>query len=146
MMIRRELLRRVGEFDRRLFFEQDDTDFCYRIKRVGGKIYYCPQYEIVHLGQRSISQWNKKDKIDVRTYSHFIFYSKYKGKIRLFLMVFKIIIEKIIIRGISLIFNSIFLIRGIKPEKEERQLYFNTISTDIRNLFRVIFNLLPQFK
>ena len=145
MMMRREVIKQVGEFDESFFFEREDVDFCLRTKGAGCKIYSCPQYKIIHLKKRSISQWNKKARQDIKAYSRFLFYSKHKGKIWLFFKAFKIIITKIIGTGISSIFDFIFLIKKFKNKKKDGDLDLSTVCTDIRNLFRVIFNISPQF-
>ncbi len=147
MVIRKDVIKQVGEFDNRFFFTAEDNDFCYRTKRAGWKIYFCPQYEIVHLNEKSITQWSKKDKQNVKTYSLFIFYSKHKGKIWLFLIVFKMIGAKIMARGISLIFHFIFITKGVKRKKEDNGVMdLSSVSIDIINLFKVIFNISPNFK
>ena len=56
MMIRKELLKQIGEFDERFFFAVEDMDFCYRAKEAGWKIYFHPQYEIIHLGDPCMVQ------------------------------------------------------------------------------------------
>ena len=143
MMIREEVIKRVGGLDERFFFGVDDDDFCYRVRRAGWKIYLNPQYKIVHLAGRSIGQWSEKDKKDIVIYSLFMFYSKHKGKIWLCSRGIKIISSKIIIAGILLIFDAIFITRGLKSKKGDDR--FSPVSMVIRNLFRVVFNISPKF-
>ncbi len=50
MLVRREVLDRVGVFDERFFFTAEDQDWCYRTLRAGYKIFYYPEWKIVHYG------------------------------------------------------------------------------------------------
>jgi GT2 family glycosyltransferase len=51
VMIRREVIRQVGELDER-FFYHIDADYCRRIWDAGWKVYYLPSASVVHLGHR----------------------------------------------------------------------------------------------
>ncbi|MGB9612606.1 MAG: glycosyltransferase family 2 protein [Candidatus Margulisiibacteriota bacterium] len=50
LMVRREVIEKVGILDENLFFYNDDLDWCLRIRKAGWKIYYLPQAEVVHYG------------------------------------------------------------------------------------------------
>lgn len=50
LMVRREVIDKVGLMDENLFFYNDDLDWCIRIRKAGYKIYLLPQIEIVHYG------------------------------------------------------------------------------------------------
>lgn len=65
LMVREETLREVGHFDERFFMYCEDIDLCYRIENNGWKIYYLPQYEIIHIiaGATSNSFNCKSDRI-----------------------------------------------------------------------------------
>jgi len=54
MMIKREVIDKVGVLDDDFFMYAEDIDWCYRIKDAGWKIMYYPQAEMIHLkGQSS---------------------------------------------------------------------------------------------
>lgn len=54
MMIRREVLERVGLLDERYFMYYEETDFCLRAARAGFSTWYVPASRIIHLvGQSS---------------------------------------------------------------------------------------------
>lgn len=62
MLIRREVLETVGLFDERYFFQNEDLDFCYRVKAAGWRIMVCPQSIIWHkigrtIGAGSYDRW-----------------------------------------------------------------------------------------
>ncbi|MCX7995856.1 MAG: glycosyltransferase [candidate division WOR-3 bacterium] len=48
MMVRAEMLKKVGYFDEDYFMYGEDIDLCYRIKKAGGKIYYTPRTKAIH--------------------------------------------------------------------------------------------------
>ncbi|HNS19971.1 MAG TPA: glycosyltransferase family 2 protein [Sedimentisphaerales bacterium] len=50
MMVRREVMDRVGLMDESYTMYGDDLDWCYRIKKAGWKIHYVPQAVIMHHG------------------------------------------------------------------------------------------------
>lgn len=56
MMVRREVIDRVGLMDQSYFMYGDDIDWCYRIKQAGYKVYYLPDAEVTHYGGRGGSK------------------------------------------------------------------------------------------
>lgn len=93
MMVRKSAGEKVRWWDEDFFWYGDDLDFCYRLKRLGYKIYYVPNVSILHYkgasgGIKSISKHlTKADKETKRlaTKARFdamrIFYNKhYKNK------------------------------------------------------------------
>jgi GT2 family glycosyltransferase len=56
MMVKRELLEKVGLMCEDYIMYWDDIDWCYRIKKVGWKIYYVPLAKIIHFGGAGGSQ------------------------------------------------------------------------------------------
>jgi len=48
MMVRREVVEKVGALDPEFFMYGEDIDWCYRIQQAGWKVYYVPYTEIVH--------------------------------------------------------------------------------------------------
>ncbi|MEW6510656.1 MAG: glycosyltransferase family 2 protein [Bacteroidota bacterium] len=57
MLIRSEVIERIGFFDERYTSYCEETDFCYRIRHESPwKLYYVPQAEIIHFGGQSFSK------------------------------------------------------------------------------------------
>lgn len=50
MLVRRDVMDRVGLMDESFTMYGDDLDWCYRIKKAGWKIHYVPQAVILHHG------------------------------------------------------------------------------------------------
>ncbi|OGC23694.1 hypothetical protein A2291_04245 [candidate division WOR-1 bacterium RIFOXYB2_FULL_42_35] len=57
MLIRKEILEKIGAFDENIIFWYDEVDLCYRIKKAGWKIFFTPQAQIVHYQGKSFKQW-----------------------------------------------------------------------------------------
>jgi GT2 family glycosyltransferase len=85
MMIRRRVIEQVGYFDERFFAYQEDSDYCFQVKKAGWKIVYFPQSQITHYGgqggsrvqpYRSIYEWHR---------SYYLYYRKNLAKDYLFL-------------------------------------------------------------
>jgi GT2 family glycosyltransferase len=43
-------LKNMSGFDDRFYFYSEETDLCYRFKKTGGKIYFLPNVNIIHIG------------------------------------------------------------------------------------------------
>ncbi|OGC04017.1 hypothetical protein A2276_05310 [candidate division WOR-1 bacterium RIFOXYA12_FULL_43_27] len=50
LMVRKEVIDKVGLMDEKLFFYNDDLDWCMSIRKAGWKVYFYPDAEIVHYG------------------------------------------------------------------------------------------------
>lgn len=48
MIVRRTAGEKVGWWDEDFFWYGDDLDFCYRLKKQGWKIYFVPEFKILH--------------------------------------------------------------------------------------------------
>src|SRR3954452_25039631 len=48
-MIRREVYQQTGGFADPFFMYAEETDLCWRIRKTGGRLVFCPQAEIIHL-------------------------------------------------------------------------------------------------
>lgn len=74
MMMRAETFRRLGGFDPRYFMYAEDMDLCFRIQRLGLKIYHVPEAEIVHHGGGSArAQLNRFSTVMLREAVHAYF-------------------------------------------------------------------------
>jgi len=53
MMVRREAIKQVGMLDEDYFFFMEETDWCFRMRDAGWKIYHLPEIRIYHLQGKS---------------------------------------------------------------------------------------------
>jgi N-acetylglucosaminyl-diphospho-decaprenol L-rhamnosyltransferase len=79
LMVRGEVVRRVGVFDDRFFMYSEEVDLCRRIKSDGWRIVYLPDAEVVHHEGKS-SEQNLTTR-DLRFHeSRFLYYAKHHGR------------------------------------------------------------------
>ncbi|HEX2868922.1 MAG TPA: glycosyltransferase family 2 protein [Ignavibacteriales bacterium] len=83
----RDVAEKLNRLDERFYFYMEETDFCYRLKSMGGKVYYFPGTEIVHLDGSSTKsiQWFKFRN---QTMAKIQFLQKHVKGVRFFLMAF----------------------------------------------------------
>jgi GT2 family glycosyltransferase len=56
LMLRRDILDRVGLLDDSYFMYSEEVDLCYRIKKAGWQLYWVPQSKVIHYGGQSTKQ------------------------------------------------------------------------------------------
>ena len=86
MLIRRGVIDQIGYLDELFVSYQEDSDFCFRVRAAGWKIFYVPQAEIIHYGGQggsrvavynSIYQWHR---------SYYLYYRKHLARDYFFLV------------------------------------------------------------
>lgn len=75
LMVRSEIIKKIGGFDRDYFAYGEDVEMAYRIAQEGYKILYYPLWEVLHL--KSVSGLKKPDP-KVRAFIRFHFYDSMK--------------------------------------------------------------------
>jgi len=78
MLVRREAMEQVGLLDEDYFLFLEETDWCYRMKKAGWKIYFVPQAEIYHFQGRSAEREKKRARVEYYR-SRSIFFKKNRG-------------------------------------------------------------------
>lgn len=76
MMIKKEVVDRVGELDEDFFMYCEDIDYCHRINQSGGKIFYVPDSQIIHYKGESTKK-NNLDYVITFNRSLYLFYKKH---------------------------------------------------------------------
>jgi GT2 family glycosyltransferase len=79
ILIRGELLKRLGGFDEQFFYYYEDMDLCRRIWEAGYSIIYTPEMTITHLGGQSTKRSPMAFQLDSQITRYRYFY-KYFGK------------------------------------------------------------------
>jgi GT2 family glycosyltransferase len=78
MVVRREVIDKVGLLDENFFLYWEDVEWCYRIQRAGCKLTYLPQAEVFHLGGHSMAQ-NPVNSLHAAFQSSVLFFHKHHG-------------------------------------------------------------------
>ncbi len=104
MMMRREIVEKVGKLDENFFMYCEDIDYCYRINQAGGKIFYVPDSQIIHYKGESTKKYNL-DYVITFNKSLYKFYKKHYQK--RYVYPFKwLIILGTILRGILIFIKN----------------------------------------
>ena len=115
MIVRREVIEPVGLLDEDYFLFLEETDWCYRIKRAGWKIYHLPQVEISHFQGKGVETEKKKAKVEYYQSLHH-FFKKNRGNLQWFILltgsVIKLMFE-LVFTGIASLFTC-FTISKLK--------------------------------
>jgi GT2 family glycosyltransferase len=81
LMIRKEIVDRIGFFDERYTSYCEETDFCYRVRRqLGMKLFVIPAAKIIHFGGASFGKV-RKYQIQLQYSSYDKFLTKYHNKV-----------------------------------------------------------------
>lgn len=110
MLVRREVIDKVGFLDERFFMYGEDIDWCYRIKSAGYKVVYYPKVTTIHYKGQS----SKKKKLKTIYEFHramILFYNKHYRK------EYNFIVTLLVYIGISLKLVLTFFINLFKCRK-----------------------------
>lgn len=80
MLIKKEVLDKIGSFDENFFIWFEEVDLCFRAIKAGYKILYSPEIKIIHYGGESFKQVMTLKK--QRMYNRSLFYYFWKNKPR----------------------------------------------------------------
>jgi GT2 family glycosyltransferase len=106
MMIRREMINEVGLLDERFFMYCEDIDYCHRINKAGGEIYYVPTSQIIHYKGESTKK-NNIDYVYNFNKSLYLFYKKHYQK-KYITPIKWLILLGVIIRGLLIFIKNNF--------------------------------------
>jgi len=79
LMVRHEAIERVGLLDEDFFMYFEETDWCYRMSRAGGRVYYCPTAVVVHHGGGDVGHYDERRLVYFYE-SLLLFYRKHRTK------------------------------------------------------------------
>ena len=119
MMIRREMINTVGNFDEQYFLFVEDTDLCYRIKQSGKRIVYVPEAVIKHFHGASIRKGFSRAHLhhNIGMYKFFKKYYSKQNKAFGFILYCTILIRLVIVYFLEQLVIFINLIRK-KPIRD----------------------------
>jgi hypothetical protein len=84
MFIRKELFEKLKGFDENFFMYFEDVDLCRRVRNLGYKILYYPEFIIKHFGGKSFD--SKKEQQELYYKSQDYYFQKHFGKIKVNLL------------------------------------------------------------
>jgi GT2 family glycosyltransferase len=77
VMLRGDLLRRLGGFDEQFFYQFEEVDLCRRVWNSGYSIRFTPEVSITHLGGQSVGRFPVRFAIEVCRNGYRYFYKHY---------------------------------------------------------------------
>lgn len=83
LCVNRRAFEEVGLFDERFFMYMEETDWCYRFRQAGWRVYYTPSAAIVHIGEGSSQLRTDRDRLYHQSIC--TFFEKHYGRRTLFL-------------------------------------------------------------
>ena len=92
MMVRRDAINQVGILDEDYFLFLEETDWCYRMKRAGWKVYHIPQAEVFHSQGKSTEAVRKRARIEFYR-SRYDFFKKNWGNLQWFILLIGLMIR-----------------------------------------------------
>ncbi|MBW9156997.1 glycosyltransferase family 2 protein [Clostridium tagluense] len=88
MMVRKEVIDKIGDLDEEFFMYGEDLDWCYRIKEAGYKVMYYPEAKMIHYKGQSSKKKRTKTIYEFHR-AMYLFYNKhYYKKYNLFITLF----------------------------------------------------------
>lgn len=79
ILVRGDLLKRIGGFDEQFFYYYEDMDLCRRLWEAGYSIIFTPEMTITHLGGQSTKRFAAAFKLDSQI-TRYRYYYKYYGR------------------------------------------------------------------
>jgi len=80
MMVRKETIEQIGLMDEHFFLFAEETDWCYRIRKNGWRIYLNADAEIIHLWQQSVKRSSINTALEFCK-SMYWFFMKHHGRL-----------------------------------------------------------------
>jgi hypothetical protein len=113
MMVRREAMDQVGLLDEHYFLFLEETDWCYRMKKAGWKVYHVPQAEVYHFQGKSAEREKERARVEYFR-SRYHFFRKNRGNLQWFILFIGLLIrlgfEFIAMIVVSV--STLFMIKG----------------------------------
>lgn len=79
LLVRGDLLRRLGGFDEQFFYQSEEVDLCRRVWAAGFQILYTPEASITHLGGQSVSRFPVRFALEANR-NRYRYFFKHFGK------------------------------------------------------------------
>jgi GT2 family glycosyltransferase len=121
MIVRREAIERVGLLDEDYFLFLEETDWCYRMKKAGWKVYHLPQAEIYHFQGKSAETEKKKAKVEYYR-SRYHFFKKNRGDFQCFILLLGLL-TRLAVELVLITLASLFTLFTIKKWRKKLSLY-----------------------
>jgi len=128
LMVRKKAMDEVGFFDEKYFFFFEETDWAYRMKQAGWKVYFVPTAKIYHAQGKSVGSSAEARMTFYR--SRYIFFKKWRpgsyGLIR------SVIFLRLLINTLLSLFGVLFTLGLNGQMKKKLNIYLELIMWHVR--------------
>jgi len=121
MMVRREAMDQVGLLDDNYFLFLEETDWCYRMKRAGWKVYHVPQAEAYHFQGKSAEKEKERARVEYFR-SRYHFFKKNRGNLQ-YLILFIGLLIRLGFEFVAMIVASMITLFMIKGWRKKLSIY-----------------------
>jgi len=122
-LIKREVIKKVGLFDEKMFNYFEETDLCYRIKKAGYRVVLQPKSKMWHKGSSTI-----------KPHSYFAIYHNYKNKIRFILKNYDFLTKFFaLLFNLGIYYEFLILWYALKGRSDLSKAVFDGIMWNIKN-------------
>lgn len=107
LLVRQEVLKRVGFLDENLFMYYDEIDLCYRIKKSGGKVFFIDTVSVIHYSNKSSDQ--DADACErYKDHSRLCFFKKHYGLLSVYILAINLAVKTFIVWGVFGVLHLLF--------------------------------------
>lgn len=99
LLVRHEVIKKIGPFDMRFFMYYDEIDLCYRIKKNGWKTLFVPSIEVVHYTSQSSKQVPMETVRRIYR-SRLLYFEKHYGAWAIMFLFFSLAVRTFLVWGI----------------------------------------------
>jgi hypothetical protein len=93
MMVRRDAIEQVGLLDEDYFLFLEETDWCFRMKKAGWRVYHVPEAEVCHFQGKSASTQRERARVEYFR-SRYHFFKKNRGSLQWFILIIGLIVRQ----------------------------------------------------
>ena len=130
MLLRREAVEQVGLLDEGYFLFLEETDWCYRTKKAGWKIYHIPQAEVLHFQGKSAEAEKGKARIEYYR-SRYYYFRKNNGRLQSSVLFVGLMI-KLLVELIFAAIACVFTLFTVKKWKTKLSTYLYLMRWHLR--------------
>lgn len=109
LLVRKEIIDKLGAFDPQYYMFFDEVDLCFRIKKAGWRIFFDPASIVMHHGGTAVRKWSPFKLSRVWTASRNYYFRKHYGNPALFALYLADMTRVIIIALVILLLFRIAL-------------------------------------
>jgi hypothetical protein len=130
VMVRREAMKQVGLLDEDYFLFLEETDWCYRMRKAGWKVYHVPQAEVYHSQGKSAENVKKRARVEFFR-SRYLFFKKNMGMVQWILLIIGLML-RLCIELVFMTLACLFTLGTIKKWRRKLAIYANLVWWHLR--------------